>query len=105
MQADPGQIVVERPDAAWRDRVRRYVVKIDGTACGKVGPGGRLVLPVPPGHHTVQARIDWAGSPVVDVEVGGGEKLRFIVAPGGKAWQFHQAFTRRGRRYLTLTPE
>jgi hypothetical protein len=99
---DTGQIIVGRPERAWRDRFRQYLVKIDGVPRGKVRQGGSLVLPVAAGRHTVEARIDFAGSPLVDLDMTNGETLRFSVQPCGNAWQFYQAFAHGRHRYLLL---
>jgi hypothetical protein len=95
-----GQILVERPKGGSRDLLRRYNVKIDGELVGKIRRGGRLAFAVSPGHHHVQARIDWTGSPQVEVNVIDGTDVHLTVRPSGNAFQWYQAGTKHG--YLKL---
>ena len=56
-------------DSGYADRIRKYRVLVDGTEVGQVGDGESLTHEVQPGSHTVQAKIDWCGSRVLDIEV------------------------------------
>ena len=80
-------VVVERPKRGWqfdiRDRWRSYWIVIDGQRVGKVRMGQRLVVPVTAGRHIVRARIDWAGSPKVHVDLDSGEEVVLNVHPAG----------------------
>ncbi len=55
---------------------------------------------VEPGHHTVRARIDWTGSPALDVEVLVGDEVHVDVLPRGSAFSLSQMFSRS--RYLKI---
>lgn len=81
LAAKAGRMLIE---GGSRDRRRRYNVKIDGELVGKVGRGGHFAVEVTPGSHHVQARIDWTGSPHVDVNVADGTDVHLTVRPG---WQ------------------
>jgi len=45
---------------AWADRFRRYKVLIDSRVVGTVSDGAEFMIEVPPGHHTLALKINWA---------------------------------------------
>jgi hypothetical protein len=94
-----GRIVVDRPQRGSRDMLRRYNIKLDGKRVGKISRGDQLAIEVAPGHHRVQARIDWAGSPLIDVNVIDDTDVHLTVRPAGNPFQIYQ-ITRHG--YLKL---
>jgi hypothetical protein len=59
---------------------------------------------VEPGRHKVQLKIDWCGSPAVDVDVAEGAAQ--VLDCGPRATPFTAFFyvIFRAGRYLTLTP-
>jgi len=75
-----GRILVE---GGSRDRWRRYNVKNDGELVGKIGRGDHLAVEVTPGSLHVQARIDWTGSPHVNVNVADRTDVHLTVRPAG----------------------
>ena len=86
MSAPPSAtLVVQRPFVPWRDRLRSYVVMVDGVRAGKVRGGAELVIGVAPGIHRVEARIDWTGSGPLDVVVPAGGVAVLVVQPAGGA--------------------
>jgi hypothetical protein len=82
---EAARIVVRRPRGGYRDRLRSYVIEIDGDEIGKVARDEQVEFPVEPGEHNVRAVIDWSGSSLVQVEVGAGETVRLTVQPAGSA--------------------
>jgi hypothetical protein len=95
-----GQILIERPRGLWRDIVRQYKIKIDGELVGMISRGSQLAVDVAAGPHRVQARIDWTGSPEIDVDVIDGNVVHVTVEPAGNSLQMYQALTKA--RYLKL---
>jgi hypothetical protein len=95
-----GRIVVDRPSAGSRNLLRRYNIKVDGELVGTIRRGGRLAVEVSPGSHHVEARIDWTGSPRVEVNVVDGTDAHLTVRPAGNPFQGYQAYTKHG--YLRL---
>ena len=89
-------LTVERPSGHWIDRARAYQIVVDGAVKGVVRCGRELSLALPPGPHTVRARLDWTGSDDLPVHLGPGATVRLRVEPRGAR---HAA----GRRYLRLT--
>ena len=89
-------LTVERPSGHWIDRARAYQIVVDGAVKGVVRCGRELSLALPPGPHTVRARLHWTGSDDLPVHLGPGATVRLRVEPRGTR---HAA----GRRYLRLT--
>jgi hypothetical protein len=54
---------------AMGDKLRAYRVLVDGQGVGEIREGGKLSVPVTPGVHTVQFKIDWCASPQLLVDV------------------------------------
>ncbi len=100
-----GTVVVRRGGGAYRDKVRKYKILIDGVHSGDVKAGEQSSFVVPPGTHSVVARIDkWWGSPEILIDVAPGQVHTLNVAPGGPAWTaIFQLFTPHS--YLKLWPE
>jgi hypothetical protein len=57
----PGVIRVRRRQGFYRDRLRRYRVRIDGSPVGKIAEGETRDFFVPPGEHRVRLTIDRSG--------------------------------------------
>lgn len=94
-------LVLRRPPSPWVDRLRSYVIRVNGVPVSKIRDGGELVVPLHPGRHHVEARIDWTGSLPVEVVLQAGEVVVLGVEPaGGPVRSFGHLFGRH--RYLTL---
>ncbi|WP_147251470.1 hypothetical protein [Blastococcus sp. TBT05-19] len=76
-----GEIIVERPKGYYVAVYRRYRILIDGRKVGAVKRGETLRTTVTAGPHTVAARIDWSGSPAVEVNVPPGGQVALDVEP------------------------
>jgi hypothetical protein len=70
--ASESTITVWRP-CAFVDRLRSYRIQVDGEEAVRIRPDTLVTIPVAPGRHDVEARIDWLSSPTVAVDVGPGE--------------------------------
>ena len=70
---------------------------------GKVKPGERRVFPVAPGRHEIELRIDWTGSPTVEVSLAAGEAATLECASLTKPFSamFRAVFKRR--EYIQLS--
>jgi hypothetical protein len=79
-----GQVVVVRPSKPWRDRLRRYRIEIDGVSSGTVRAGKTVTIETSEGPHVIQARIDWTGSPKVDITVTREKPTKLVVRPAGR---------------------
>jgi hypothetical protein len=76
-----GELVVSRPAGWYQDLLRRYEVVVDGRVAGRLRRGEELRVDVPAGRHRVQARIDWTGSPPVEVDVPPSGTVTVTVTP------------------------
>lgn len=54
----------------YSDMLRAYRIEIDGDVVGSIKRHQTRTFDVPEGMHKVRMRIDWCGSPIVDVPVG-----------------------------------
>jgi hypothetical protein len=96
-----GTLRVERNAAPWRDKLRRYKVVLDGKPIGKIADGGVEEFSIEPGSHTLRIKLDWAGSPTIEFEVGAGESVSWSCRPGGGAWSGLGALL-TPRQYIAL---
>jgi hypothetical protein len=98
------ELIVRRRAAWWRDRMRDYIVLVDGSERGRVGDDGEVRVHVEPGRHKVRLKIDWCGSPTVDVDVP--EDGAQVLDCGPNATPFTAIFyiIFRTSHYLTLRP-
>ena len=55
-------------------------IEVDGHTALRVGHDKTVELEVEPGQHSVQARLDWHSSPVLDVTVKVGETTNVQVS-------------------------
>lgn len=72
--ASESTITVWRPPG-FVDRVRSYRILVGGEEALRIRPDTSVTIPVAPGRHDVEARIDWLSSPTVAVDVGPGEAV------------------------------
>lgn len=102
METSTGQLVINRPAGHYRDAIRAYLIEVDGEERGALAPGDSLVIEVPAGSRTIQANIDWTGSPRLTVDVRAGARITMVVEPGGSAFTaLFQLF--KPRSYLKLS--
>jgi hypothetical protein len=77
----PAAIHVDREAGGYTDRARAYKVLVDGEERGTVKHAEGVEIEVEPGAHQLQMKLDWAGSPTLDVEIADGERAEFVCAP------------------------
>ncbi len=97
------QIVIRRPEGGYRDKFRRYRIEVDGVVKARLKRGDRVSIAVTSGRHRVRARIDWTGSPEIEVSSDDGSVTQMIIEPAGAGsiTGFHQVATKSG--YLRLS--
>jgi hypothetical protein len=74
------EIVIRRGDG-YRDLLRSYRILVDGKDVAKIRRNSERRLPVSPGSHRVQLRIDWMGSPELQVFVDSGDHIVLLCGP------------------------
>ncbi len=77
----PGELIVQRSGAWGRDLLRAYEVWVDQGEVAAVKRGGVVRIPLDPGAHAVQIRIDWCSSPELTVVVEAGTQTRISCGP------------------------
>ena len=92
-------IQVFRPATKYRDRARKYELLVDGAPLAKISHGETVDLQVSEGHHAVQAKIDWATTPTVEIDVAADETVALRIAPGSGPAIVN---VMRPSKYLTL---
>jgi hypothetical protein len=68
-----------------RDRLRAYIVLVDGTEIARIRLGETHDLSVSPGRHAVKIKIDWTGSEPLTVSLSSGEVAQLLCEPAGRA--------------------
>jgi hypothetical protein len=96
------ELIVKRRAAWYQDRMRDYIVLVDGSECGRVGNDAEVRVHVAPGRHRVQLKIDWCGSPAVDVDVPEGGAQLFDCGPNATPLTAFFYVIFRAGRYLSL---
>lgn len=86
----------------WQDKLRSYKVVLDGVAAAEIKQGSQVSLPVTAGTHTVQLKIDWCSSPLLEVEVENGKELVIECGPNAKMLLALLYVTFLCRRYIWL---
>jgi len=67
------KVIIKRVKTKWQDRVRDYVILLDGKEIKRISNGSDVEFIVEPGKHTVQMKIDWCSSLKFDVDIAAGE--------------------------------
>lgn len=76
-----GDLIIVRDGGYWRDRLRRYKVRVDGQQVGSLSEYESITIPVGSGIHDVQVRLDWGTSQTVTIDVQSGSRFRLRCYP------------------------
>ena len=68
----------------WDDGARAYLVYIDGKKAGEIREGETKQFDVSEGAHTLQLKIDWCSSPVLEFTAKEGKTVYAECAPAKK---------------------
>lgn len=98
----PAVIHVDRQPGGYTDRGRAYKLLIDDEERGELKHGEGVEVEVAPGPHRVQMKLDWARSPVLEVELAEGRRAEFVCAPNASPLTaiFYSVFMRS--KYIRL---
>jgi hypothetical protein len=86
---------IRREASPWKDRLRKYKVLIDGAVVARLRNGEESEFSVPAGRHSIEVRIDWTGSDVVDFTADNGEIVEFLCG-ATSVLAVHKAFQSSG---------
>lgn len=98
------QIVVQRIESRWQDRMRDYRIVVNDREAVRVGNGSSAVFAVEPGRHTVHLALDWCRSRPLEVDVGPGQTVRLECGPNVKPFLALVYAVFLFRRWMWLRP-
>lgn len=81
-----GHLHIHRPKQ-YADGLRRYKILVDGVIEEEISAGSSVWLEVSPGRHELMARIDWASSNTLTVEVEEGIQHGLEVGSNVQGWR------------------
>ena len=89
---------------AWQDKLRAYKIVIDGKEVGSVSEGMEATFALEPGDHTVQLKIDWCNSPVVNISLAPGQEALLQCGANCKPFLALLNITLWRNKYIFLRP-
>lgn len=96
------ELIVRRKNAPWQDRIRNYVVLVDGIEVARVANGADVAVRVEPGDHVVTMKIDWCRSKALPVSVRDGQAVVLECGPNSRPLLALLYVTILSQRYLWL---
>lgn len=96
------RLILRRPKA-FRDKLRDYKVLVDEEPVGTLREGGKFVLELAPGEHTVQCKVDWCSSPRPTVTFPDEGDVCMTVEPNGGPFTAVIQIVLEPKNYLRLT--
>jgi hypothetical protein len=85
----------------YRDRLRAYVIFVDGERVGQVRRGEVVSIDVAPGTREIDFRLDWGRSESLRVDVPDNQVVRFRCRPNVSQSAL-AAITTGRKRYIVL---
>lgn len=102
MSYRPATIRLHRRNVAWRNRLVRYRVTVDGQTVGRIAQGETLDLTVEPGERHLRLTVNGVfSSPERKVSLEEGGFAEFMCGPGGPSIESALIFL-RPHRYIAL---
>jgi hypothetical protein len=95
------RIVLRRTTSKRHDIMGSYKILLDDELAAKIRRGERVQIETSPWAHRIKAKIDWAGSSTLHVEIQDEDTLYVTVEPAGNV--FTSLF--RPDEYISLTVE
>jgi len=75
----------------FADVFRRYKVVIDGVEKGRIKNGGTFACDITAGRHTIELKIDWCGSNIIEFDVRNNEIVAFDCGSNLRGWKIFKA--------------
>lgn len=98
------ELIIRRDKALWQDRARKYQILVDGKKAAEIARGAEMAIPLPPGQHTVQMKIDWCTSPKLRVDCSAGQTVVLECGPNANPFVALLYITIWKSKYLWLRP-
>lgn len=71
-------------DSCYGDKLRNYLVEVDGVIIGEIGDGQSKTFNVKPGTHTLCLKIDWCRSRKLQFKSSANKVTHFRCSSRGK---------------------
>lgn len=78
--------IVLRRSKVYRDRLRKYKVRVDDQEIGTIAAGEDKRFVLVPGQHQLKLKVDMYSSPPYTFNLAPGETIEFSCG-GGKTWR------------------
>ena len=78
-------------DSGFADYTRQYKIIVDGEEKGRIKNGGTFECVIAPGRHTLELKVDWCGSNLVEFEVVCNETAYFNCGSNLRGWKIFKA--------------
>lgn len=78
-------------DRGYVDIARAYEVIVNGTVVGTIRNGGQFECDIPSGRCSVQLRVDWCGSNIIEIEATEGEVAEIECGSNLRGWKLFRA--------------
>lgn len=89
--------------SGFKDWIRSYTMRVNGTNVGTIANGGTLEVKVAPGVTTIEAEIDWAKAKPLTITTAPNQTIEIEVSNRWSAFLSLWAVTFGRNEYLTLT--
>ncbi|MFC4099812.1 hypothetical protein [Paenibacillus xanthanilyticus] len=86
----------------YANKIRHFVILIDGQDMGNIEDGGTRQIPLSPGDHEIELRIDWCGSGTIPFRLEANECVRFACDCRIQGWRLFNPFL--GIYYILFQP-
>ena len=85
----------------FKNRARKINIKLDNESIAKIKNGEKLELDIPVGTHTLQAKIDWCSSNLLELEMDDSSTIVVVLSSGDGSSLMNSLF--KTKEYLKLT--
>ncbi len=89
-------------DRSYTGMLSAIVIEVNGLRAAKVRRGGRAAFDLPPGAHTVIARMHWLRSDPIEINVVEGGNLRFVCGCRGYGGSMRTWLREAGYEYVLV---
>jgi len=87
----------------FENRARKIKIELDGTPFAKIKNGEDLELEIPSGKHTLQAKIDWCSSNLIELDIDNSSKIKVVLSSGSGSALYRMIFSTKDYLKLTAT--
>ncbi len=85
----------------FENRARKIKIELNGELAVTIKNGETLELDIPSGTHTIQAKIDWCSSNLLELEANDTSSIEVVLSSGEGSSLYRVIF--KLKEYLKLT--